>query len=326
MSTPTESEKAAIAPEVERRDEAQEAVKKEASETVEKDATKETEAESQSPDGDEQEDAPSPTPSNDSSEDEEGEVSDTEDASAAPPLPNELLPDTNGAPPLPSEPLPSATEQQQQREQPEDDGWDCHWNPNDSSWWFYNRFTGVWQKENPRMQTTATQTPAAPAAPLPPNTDKTSISDPTSLAGGYNPAIHGSYDENAWYAKNARALAEQSAPQVLDPAVAAAMLAQSQGQGGGAGGAEYATGGYFNRFTGQWQMPEQGVEKHSDEAKSRRQMAAFFDVDAAANNMHDGRSLKAERSGKKPTKKELKEFKEKRRQKKEERRRAWLKD
>ena len=72
-------------------------------------------------------------------------------------------------------------------------------------------------------------------------------------------------------------------------------------------------------------MPEQGPEKHSDDAKSRRQMSAFFDVIAAAN-MHDGRSLKAERAGKKPSKKELREFKEKRRAKKEEKRRAWLKD
>ncbi|KAK3990656.1 hypothetical protein QBC44DRAFT_325078 [Cladorrhinum sp. PSN332] len=318
MSTSPESEKPAIAPEVEREGEAQEEAKKEASESAEDGATRE-EAQSPVKVEQEKEDVPSrshsPSPSNDSSEDEEGEVSDTEDANA-PPLPNEPLPDGNGngAPPLPSEPLPS------DQQQPEDDGWDCHWNPNDNSWWFYSRFTGVWQKENPRLSTTTTTTSTipAPAVPLPPTTDKSTISDPASLAGGYNPAIHGSYDENAWYAVNARAQAEQSAPSVLDPAVAAAMLAQ--------GGAEYASGGYFNRFTGQWQMPEQGVERHSDEAKSKRQMNAFFDVDAAANNMHDGRSLKAERAGKKPSKKELREFKEKRRAKKEERRRAWLKD
>jgi hypothetical protein len=54
-------------------------------------------------------------------------------------------------------------------------------------------------------------------------------------------------------------------------------------------------------------------------------MNAFFDVDAAANS-HDGRSLRAERSARKLTKKELKMFKEKRREKKEEKRRAWLRD
>lgn len=43
-----------------------------------------------------------------------------------------------------------------------------------------------------------------------------------------------------------------------------------------------------------------------------RQMSAYFDVDAAAEN-HDGKSLKAERSGKKLSKKELKAFKDKRR-------------
>ena len=54
-------------------------------------------------------------------------------------------------------------------------------------------------------------------------------------------------------------------------------------------------------------------------------MNAFFDVDAAANR-HQGRSLKAERSGKKLSRQELKAFREKRKEKKEEKRRAWLRD
>lgn len=66
-------------------------------------------------------------------------------------------------------------------------------------------------------------------------------------------------------------------------------------------------------------------EYHNDENKSKRQMNAFFDVDAAANS-HDGRSLKAERRGKALSKKELQAFKNKRRDKKEEKRRAWLRD
>lgn len=68
-----------------------------------------------------------------------------------------------------------------------------------------------------------------------------------------------------------------------------------------------------------------GPEVHNDENKSKRQMTAFFDVDAAANS-HDGRSLKAERRGKQLSKQELKAFKNKRRDKKEEKRRAWLMD
>lgn len=68
-----------------------------------------------------------------------------------------------------------------------------------------------------------------------------------------------------------------------------------------------------------------GPEMHNDENKSKRQMTAFFDVDAAANT-HDGRSLKAERRGKALSKQELKAFKDKRRDKKEEKRRAWLRD
>ena len=54
-------------------------------------------------------------------------------------------------------------------------------------------------------------------------------------------------------------------------------------------------------------------------------MSAYFDVDAAANN-HQGKSLKAERAGKKLSKQELRAFKEKRKEKKEEKRKAWLRD
>jgi hypothetical protein len=82
---------------------------------------------------------------------------------------------------------------------------------------------------------------------------------------------------------------------------------------------------HFNRFTGKFQQADMGPDMHNDENKSRRQLTAFFDVDAAANT-HDGRSLKAERRGKTLNKKELKAYKDKRRDKKEEKRRAWLRD
>jgi hypothetical protein len=232
---------------------------------------------------------------------------------AAPPLPNEPLPSDPTAPPLPAEPVP------------EDDGWDFHWNPNDNSYWFYNRFTGVWQKENPRIPTSTTTTtttttaitaPTPAPPPLPAPTDGSStLSNPTSIAGGYNPAIHGDYDENAWYAQNLRAPTTGTLLPGTGPA----------DQPGSVSNEDYTTAALFNRHTGQWQTAEQGADRHSDEAKSRRQMRAFFDVDAAAN-MHDGRSLKAERSGIKPSRAELKAFKEKRRAKKEEKRRAWLRD
>lgn len=271
---------------------------------------------SESPDGQDSSqgdyESPSQSPSNRAESAEPGEI----DESAAPPLPDEPLPDhtfngesSSSAPPLPAEPAP----------EPEDDGWEYHWNPNDSSYWFYNRFSGVWQKENPRIPT-ATAAAAAAAAVVAPvvvplDVEPTVISNPISVAGGYNPAIHGDYDENAWYAVNARAAAE----------AAAAATNPLAGLGPTVAGADLASAGYFNRTTGQWQAPDQNVERHSDEAKSKRQLNAYFDVDAAAN-MHDGRSLKAERSGKKPSRAELKAFKEKRRAKKEEKRRAWLRD
>lgn len=135
---------------------------------------------------------------------------------------------------------------------------------------------------------------------------------PARSVGGYNPAIHGDYDPNADYAKVHETTSATTAP------------------GSGAPGTDpaeaYAATGHFNRFTGKWQNADlNNPEKHSDEQKSRRQMNAFFDVDAAANS-HDGRSLRAERASKKLSKAELKAFKEKRREKKEEKRRAWLRD
>ncbi|KAL7936343.1 hypothetical protein V8C35DRAFT_255135 [Trichoderma chlorosporum] len=232
---------------------------------------------------------------NDADEPPEESPSPDSDAAAngeAPPLPNEAVP---GGPPLPAEPVP---------QQSEDDGWDCQWDANSQAWFFYNRFTGKTQWENPRVPDAAGAAPSGTASqggePQPPSHEK-------PVAGGYNPAIHGDYDPNAWYAKNEEEDEGAAAALAGDPA------------------AIYAATVSFNRFTGNFQSGDAGPERHSDEAKSKRQMNAYFDVDAAAN-AHGGRSLKAERSNKKPTKNELKAFKEKRRARKEEKRRAWLRD
>ncbi|KAI4869473.1 hypothetical protein F4820DRAFT_406685 [Hypoxylon rubiginosum] len=225
--------------------------------------------------------------------------------------------DEPSAPPLPNEPPPAT----------EDDGWDFHWDATSQAYFFYNRFTHETTWENPRLRSQASSSNStsqaradvAAAPPAPPG-----LAEPPKNerppAGGYNPAIHGDYDPNAWYAKGGSEDNASSSAQDQAGVVAAADTSA----------AAYAAMGTFNRFTGRWQAADgagadQGVERHSDESKSRRQMNAFFDVDAAANS-HDGRSLKAERSGKKPTKAELKQFKEKRRAKKEEKRRAWLRD
>jgi hypothetical protein len=138
-------------------------------------------------------------------------------------------------------------------------------------------------------------------------------SPPKRRAGGYNPAIHGSYDPNADYA---REVEQQEEEEEAATAAVVGSIAPNQ---------DYAVAAHFNRFTGRFQNDAINPENHNDENKSRRQMSAFFDVDAAANS-HDGRSLKAERRGKNLSKKELKAFKEKRREKKEEKRRAWLRD
>ncbi|KAJ5182562.1 hypothetical protein N7492_000178 [Penicillium capsulatum] len=209
---------------------------------------------------------------------------DPKDEETAPPLPDEV------PPPLPNEAPPG---------QVEDDGWEPVWEASAQAYYFYNRFTGASQWENPRV----------PDAKAPGTQDSHHLEPPKRkpVLGGYNPAIHGDYDPTASYAQQYEDQAQEAAGPAVDPTTA------------------YAATGAFNRFTGRWQADSINPENHNDENKSRRQMNAYFDVDAAANS-HDGRSLRAERSAKKLSKKELKQFKEKRREKKEEKRRAWLRD
>lgn len=141
--------------------------------------------------------------------------------------------------------------------------------------------------------------------------DNEGLSILPAAAGGYNPAIHGSYDPNADYAQ----LNLPPSPPLPSSGAPPTTSADST----------LAATAHFNRFTGRFQSAALAPENYNDEAKSKRQMNAYFDVDAAANS-HDGRSLKAERAGKKLSKSEVKAFKEKRKERKEEKRRAWLRD
>ena len=210
---------------------------------------------------------------------EEGE----EEEASAPPLPDEE------APPLPNEPVPGKG----------DDGWEALWDDSAQAYYFYNRFTGISQWENPRVPENE------PSASNKDNNGTTDNQPRPRPAGGYDPAIHGDYDPTAWYAQT------QEEDTATNPSADPNLI--------------YTATGTFNRFTGKWQPAGLGPENFSADNRARRQMNAFFDVDAAAN-CHDGKSLKAERSGKKLSKKELKAFKEKRRERKEEKRRAWLRD
>lgn len=158
----------------------------------------------------------------------------------------------------------------------------------------------------------------APGTSAPGTSAPGTSSPPKRVAGGYNPAIHGSYDPNADYAQEALKEEEEEAARAAETATALAAGLPDPNAG-------YVATGTFNRFTGRFQDASLNPENHNDENKSKRQMAAFFDVDAAANS-HDGRSLKAERRSKNLSKKELKAYKEKRRERKEEKRRAWLRD
>ncbi|KLJ08251.1 hypothetical protein EMPG_16309 [Blastomyces silverae] len=233
-------------------------------------------------------------------EEEEAKEADGEEPdNSAPPLPQEDLP-----PPLPNEAPPGQTE---------DDGWDPVWDDNAQAYYFYNRFTGLSQWENPRVPDTHQQQTQQQADASQSSEQQQPIKP--RVVGGYDPAIHGDYDPTAPYAQVTQQQQQQQ-EEGLDAAGAAYSSDPNY---------IYTATGTFNRFTGKWQPGALAPENFDDENKSKRQLNAYFDVDAAANS-HDGKSLKAERSGKKLTKKELKAFKEKRRERKEEKRRAWLRD
>lgn len=237
---------------------------------------------------------------------------DTHDSSG-PPLP------TEEPPPLPSEAPPG---------QAPDDGWDPVWDGTAHAFYFYNRFTKLTQWENPRIPAVTEPTPPGVGnydriAPTP-----TTAPPPTAVkpsTGGYDPAIHGDYDPTADYAQP-QPNPDPSTALLLSPHPAGNPTAEATTTTTTTNTADpYAATGTFNRFTGKWQAAALNPDAFNDENKSKRQMNAYFDVDTAANS-HDGKSLKAERSGKKLSKKELKAFKEKRRERKEEKRRAWLRD
>lgn len=237
-----------------------------------------------------------PTQASEKTGDEEAEKKrdDTEQASDEPLIPKDTAAAAANVdapaspPPLPDEPLPDEADTN-------DDGWDPMWSDEHQAWYFVNRFTQQTQWENPRVPDAAQGAAGGGGESL----------------GGYNPAVHGDYDPNAWYAKGEAAPSSASGVAVTgvdvdggDPIAAAAAAAAAiiQGDAANTNGARYG-----------------------HDAKASRQLNGFFDV-AATNGAHDGRSLKAERSGIKPSKSELKAFKEKRRARKEEKRRAWLRD
>lgn len=171
-----------------------------------------------------------------------------------------------------------------------DDGWQPVWDATYQAYYFYNSLTNETTWTNPRV-------PVADAIvgnpPLP-------LEDEPDPNLTYNPAIHGDYDPTAPYA-------QESATAIP--------------------GDEYTARGAFNRFTGKFQpaFSRRVPETFNDENKTRRQMEFYFDVDAAAST-HDGRSLKAERQTRKLSRKEVKQFQEKRKARKEEKRKAWLRD
>jgi hypothetical protein len=196
-----------------------------------------------------------------------------------------------------------------------DDGWEPRWDSTSQNWYFFNRITKVSQWENPRVPDASNIPNTSAGSPQDaPGVSKRAQSPARRIAGGYNPAIHGDYDPNADYAKEAAAEEDEAVERQQQAAAQQAIEA-----------AQYVSTAAFNRFTGKFQRDDLNPERFNDENKSRRQLNAFFDVDAAAN-AHDGRSLRAERANQKISKKELQQFKQKRREKKEEKRRAWLKD
>src|SRR2546423_8802107 len=86
-------------------------------------------------------------------------------------------------PPLPSGPVPG---------QVEDDGWDPIWDDNAQAFYFYNRFTGLSQWENPRVPDTQPG-PSGVGDPDRIEEDGQTGQPRSRVVSGYDPAIHGDY-------------------------------------------------------------------------------------------------------------------------------------
>lgn len=222
-------------------------------------------------------------------------------------------------PPLPDEEPPPLPDEEPPTEEQFDDGWEAKWDYNTNAWYYFNRFTGLSQWENPRVPQ-ATGAPgtetfgAAPGTSGAPGTEGVSqpkTTGPPPNYMGYNPKIHGDFDPNADYAKYHQVTTEEAEANGEVPS--ADDLTQM-----------YQQSATFNRFTGSFQSKDKGPDTHNDENKSRRQMEAFFDVDKAANS-NNGQSLKAQRQRQKLTKKEIQEFNSKKKAKKINKEREWLK-
>ncbi|KAF2153557.1 hypothetical protein K461DRAFT_142095 [Myriangium duriaei CBS 260.36] len=247
---------------------------------------------------------PTGLPYDEEGADEETQTADTTSRKGR--SPSEEGEERDDDPPLPDEPPPLPDEAPPE-DAPQDDGWEARWDAQHNAYYFFNRFTLKSQWENPRVPEAAAsyggdRAPGTDSAP------QTVNEPPPAPYQGYNPKIHGDYDPNADYAKFHE-------PEETEESQDAGAATATDGT--------YTQSGTFNRFTGAFQNQARGADYHNDENKSNRQMSAFFDVEKAAN-AHQGRSLKEERSKRKLSKKEVKEFNEKRKAKKEQKRREFL--
>ncbi|KAF4556616.1 WSC domain-containing protein 8 [Elsinoe fawcettii] len=233
--------------------------------------------------------------------------------------PSEDGEERDDSPPLPDEEPPPLPDEEPPTDEPSDDGWEPRWDYNNNAWYYFNRFTGVSQWENPRVPEATVVPPSVAGAPgteSAPGTDGTghsAVMGPPPSYMGYNPKIHGDFDPNADYAKYHQPAAEEAAEETAnDVAPSADDLSEM-----------YQQSATFNRFTGSFQSQDRGPDAHNDENKSKRQMEAFFDVDKAAN-AHEGRSLKAQRQRQKLSKQQIQEFNNKKKAKKIKKDRDWL--
>ncbi|KAG8628492.1 hypothetical protein KVT40_004365 [Elsinoe batatas] len=233
--------------------------------------------------------------------------------------PSEEGEEPDNAPPLPDEEPPPLPEEEPPVEDAQDDGWEPRWDYSTNAWYYFNRFTGVSQWENPRVpeattSASAVSAPGTDTAPGTVGTNQPAATGPPPNYMGYNPKIHGDFDPNADYAR------------FHQPAVDAEIgdaVADGTAPSGDDLGQMYQQTATFNRFTGSFQSQDRGPDAHNDENKSKRQMEAFFDVDKAAN-AHEGRSLKAQRQRQKLSKEQIQEYNNKKKAKKIKKDRDWL--
>lgn len=201
------------------------------------------------------------------------------------------------------------------------------WSAPHNAYYFWNAETNTTTWTNPLAESSTTPATATATA---------SATASASASAAYADPVHTRQPPNVDAEANETVPA---GPTDLDPDLAfldPGLYASSAGRQSGGQGAAYTARGTFDRRTGRFVPSDAATaydpSRHSQTAKAKRQMEAYFDVDQWEKAKDDEFAQRGEKDGgdrknrhsKHPTKKELELYKERKKEKREAKY-GWLK-